>query len=72
LVRGPERPSERVERQLRELVAGMPAGAQLPTVRQLAADLQTSGETVRRVLGILAADGLVTVVPRWGAFVAER
>ena len=70
-MRQPERPSERVERQLRELVAGMAPGAQLPTVRQLATDLQTSGETVRRVLGALAADGLVTVIPRWGVFVAE-
>ena len=49
----------------------MAPGAQLPTVRQLATDLQTSGETVRRVLGALAADGLVTVIPRWGVFVAE-
>lgn len=67
-MRGPERPSERVERELRELVADLPPGAQLPTVRTLSATLGTSGETVRRALRKLADEGLVTIVSRWGVF----
>lgn len=66
--RTPELPSERVERELRELVADLDQGQQLPTVRELAASLTTSGETVRRVLRRLEADGLVTIRARWGAF----
>jgi DNA-binding GntR family transcriptional regulator len=49
----------------------MPAGAQLPVVRVLAADLGTSAETVRKALGVLAEEGLVTIVSRWGVFVSE-
>jgi DNA-binding GntR family transcriptional regulator len=70
-VRGAERPAERAERELRQMIAGMPAGAQLPVVRQLAADLGTSPETVRKALSKLAGEGLVTIVARWGVFVSE-
>ncbi len=49
----------------------MPPGAQLPTVRALAASLGSSGETVRRALRVLEAEGLVTIVPRWGVFVSD-
>ena len=69
-MRDPELPSERAERQLRQLVAGLPSGAQLPVVRQLAADLGTSGETVRRVLAKLSGEGLVITRSRWGTFKA--
>ena len=68
--RGAERPGERVERDLRErLSAGEWApGEALPTVAKLAEAHEVSPGVIQRVLGRLAADGLVRVVPRWGTF----
>lgn len=68
--RGPERPSEIVAADLRRrLAAGeWQPGEALPTVALLAQHYQVSKATVTRTLRILAGEGLVNVVPRWGTF----
>jgi GntR family transcriptional regulator len=55
---------------LRERVQGgewLP-GEQLPTLRDLAEAYGVSVSTVRRALGILKDEGLITVTPGWGIF----
>jgi DNA-binding GntR family transcriptional regulator len=68
--RGPERPFEIVAADLRRrLAAGeWPPGGALPTVAALAEHYGVSKATVTRTLRILADEGLVRVVPRWGTF----
>ena len=46
----------------------MEPGEQLPPVADLAAEFGTGHGTVARVLRALADEGLVTIVPRYGAF----
>ena len=46
-------------------------GEALPTVAALAEHYGVSKATVTRTLRILADEGLVRVVPRWGTFRAE-
>lgn len=72
--RTPERPSERVAADLRRRVAAgeWEPGAALPTVAALADEYEVSRATVTRVLRLLAGEGIVRVVPRWGTFAAER
>ena len=60
----------RVERELRARLATMEPGEQLPPVADLAAEFGTGHGTVARVLRALADEGLVTIVPRYGAFKA--
>jgi GntR family transcriptional regulator len=67
--RTPELPSERAERLVRELVARMEPGTQLPPVKQLAKDLGTTRTTLSRVLHKLETEGLLTVRHGWGTFV---
>jgi len=71
--RGPERPSVRIEADLRRRLAagefGDP-GSQLPSVADLAAQYGVARGTIARVLKKLEADSLVTVVAGWGSFVA--
>lgn len=71
--RGPERPYEIVVTDLRQrLAAGeWQPGEALPTVAALAEHYDVSKATVTRTLRILADEGLVRVVPRWGTFRAE-
>jgi DNA-binding GntR family transcriptional regulator len=68
--RPPERPSVRVEADLRRrLAAGeWEPEQQLPSVAALAEHYGVAGGTVARVLGKLETDGLVRVVPGWGTF----
>jgi DNA-binding GntR family transcriptional regulator len=68
--RGPERPSEIVAGDLRRRIAAgeWQSGEALPTVAALADRYGVSKATVTRTLGILADEGLVRVVPRWGTF----
>ena len=47
------------------------SGEALPTVAALAEHYEVSKATVTRTLRILADEGLVRVVPRWGTFRAE-
>ena len=71
--RGPERPFEIVAADLRRRLAAdeWPPGGALPTVAALAGHYDVSKATVTRTLRILADEGLVRVVPRWGTFRAE-
>jgi GntR family transcriptional regulator len=71
--RGPERPYEIVAADLRRRIAAgeWQPGEALPTVAALAGHYQVSKATVTRTLRILADEGLVRVVPRWGTFRAE-
>ena len=68
--RRPERPSETVAADLRRrLEAGeWEVDEALPTTVALAEHYGVSQATVTRVLRILAAEGLVRTVPRWGTF----
>ncbi len=68
--RGPERPYEIVAGDLRRRIAAgeWQQGEALPTVAALAAHYDVSKATVTRTLRILADEGLVRVVPRWGTF----
>ena len=68
--RGPERPSEIVAADLRRRIeAGeWERDEALPTTAALAEHYGVSQATVTRVLRLLAAEGLVRTVPRWGTF----
>lgn len=65
-------------RQLRELLVHRmasgryPVGSQLPGIRELAAEVGANRNTVAKVYGELARDGLVQIVPGRGAFVVAR
>ena len=50
------------------IIADAAPGEALPTVAALAEHYDVSKATVTRVLRILADEGLVRVVPRWGTF----
>lgn len=68
--------SEPLYEQLRSQIATraasgeLPAGSKLPTVRQLAVDLDIGVRTVQRVYTELEADGVVVTEGRRGTFVA--
>jgi DNA-binding GntR family transcriptional regulator len=47
-------------------------GDQLPTVAALCESFSVSRVTVLKALRILQDDGLITIVPRWGSFVADK
>jgi DNA-binding GntR family transcriptional regulator len=70
VARQPERPSERIEADMRQRIASgeWQSGDQLPSVAALAEHYGVAGGTVARVLRKLADDGLVRVVPGWGTF----
>ena len=71
--RGPERQYEIVAADLRQRIAAAEwqPGEALPTVAAPAEHYAVSKATVTRTLRILADEGLVRVVPRWGTFRAE-
>lgn len=66
--RGPETPSERVEAELRALLAGMTSGQALPPVRELAERYGVSTATVSKALARLRESGEVRSRPGWGTF----
>lgn len=70
----PVPPYEQIRSQVTALVQGgvLPAGARLPTIRALAADLGVAAGTVARAYTELEAAGLVTSRRRTGTVVAER
>lgn len=68
--RGPQRPSETITADLRRRIAAgeWAADEALPTTAALAEAYSVSQATITRVLRVLAAEGLVVTVPRWGTF----
>lgn len=58
--------------ELRKLVADMPAGARMPTVRQLMGQYSVSQHLVQSALEQLRAEGLVTSFVGRGTFVGAR
>ena len=68
--RRPERPSEIVAADLRRRIAAgeWEMDEALPTTAALAEHYSVSQSTVTRALRVLAAEGLVHTVPRWGTF----
>lgn len=69
-----EPPYEQVRRQIAEGAASgaLPAGHKLPTVRQLAADLDLANNTVAKAYRSLETDGVIETHGRRGTFVASR
>jgi DNA-binding transcriptional regulator YhcF (GntR family) len=67
-------PYEQVRAQVAQLARDgvLPAGARLPTVRQLAGDLGLAVNTVARAYRELEAAGLVETRGRHGSFVTHR
>ena len=68
--RSPELPSERAERLVREAIAGLEPGTQLPPVKEWAKELGTTRATLSRVLHKLEGEGLVSIRHGWGTFKA--
>jgi DNA-binding transcriptional ArsR family regulator len=68
--RRPERPSETVAADLRRRIAAgeWAVDDPMPPVGDLAAHYGVSRSTVTRAMRVLAGEGLVRVVPRWGTF----
>jgi GntR family transcriptional regulator len=66
--------SRQIDSQIRaQIVAGaLPAGHQLPSVRELARELAVNVNTVFRVYGRLSADGLIELRHGEGTYVAQR
>jgi DNA-binding transcriptional regulator YhcF (GntR family) len=67
-------PYEQIRAQISDMaVAGvLPVGAQLPTIRQLAADLGVAAGTVARAYRELERDGIVVSRVRHGTTIAAR
>jgi DNA-binding GntR family transcriptional regulator len=65
-----ELPSDRVQADLRRRIAAgeWGHGEALPAVAALAGHYGVSRGAVSRALRMLAAEGLVRIVPRWGTF----
>jgi GntR family transcriptional regulator len=75
IVRGtPVPPWRQVAAILRERIESgeLPPGTQLPSVLTMAGEYQVSVPTVRKAVNQLKAEGLITGVPGYGTFVAER
>lgn len=70
----PVPPYEQIRAQLATMIGTgvLPAGAQLPTIRQLAADLGLAANTVARAYRELERDQLVVSRVRHGTSVASR
>jgi len=68
--RGPERPGEQVEADLRQRIESgeWESGQALPTVAALARHYEVSPGVIQRAEKRLEADGLVRIVARWGVF----
>jgi DNA-binding transcriptional MocR family regulator len=64
--------SELVTQHLRALAASRPAGARLPSVRELMREMHVSPVTVQRALDWLGHEGVVEARPGQGTFVAVR
>jgi GntR family transcriptional regulator len=74
LVSSPEPVYEQIVRQVQDAVASgdLAPGAPLPTVRQLAGDLQLNRNTVARAYKQLEDRGVILTAGRKGTFVREQ
>lgn len=65
---------EQLRAQIERLIASgqLRAGSKLPTIRQLANDLDVARGTVNKVYDALARDGLVETAGRHGTIVLDR
>ena len=68
--RQPERPSETVAADLRLRIAAgeWAVDDSMPSVGDLASHYGVSRSTVTRAMRVLAGEGLVRIIPRWGTF----
>jgi len=66
-------PYKRVAADLREKITSgeLLPGEQIPPVPRLIETYQVSRNTALRALRVLKDEGLITIEPGWGAFVAE-
>ena len=67
-------PYKRIAAALRDKITNgeLLPGEQIPPIPQLMETYQVSRNTALRALRVLKDEGLITVEPGWGAFVAER
>jgi DNA-binding GntR family transcriptional regulator len=67
-------PYRRVAAILREQIESgvLLPGEQVPSMARLSEQYEISRGTARRVLTTLRDEGLITITPGWGSFVAER
>ena len=67
-------PYKRVAAGLRERITSgeLLPGEQIPPVPRLMETYEVSRNTALRALRVLKDEGLITVEPGWGAFVAQR
>ncbi len=70
MARTPQRPYERVADDLRARIGAdeWAVDAALPSTHVLAEQYGVSQSTVTRALRVLADEGLVRTIPRWGVF----
>jgi DNA-binding GntR family transcriptional regulator len=66
-------PYRRVAAILRERIeaAELLPGEQVPSIARLSEEFGISRGTARRVLVTLRDEGVITITPGWGSFVAE-
>lgn len=66
-----ELPSARVLAALKERIESgeLEAGEQMPSLRAISEEFGVSQTTAKKVIQLLAEEGLVEVKPRWGTFV---
>ncbi len=72
--RDPVPPYRRVAAVIRERIETgvLLPGEQVPSMAALSEEFAISRGTARRVLITLRDEGLITITPGWGSFVAER
>ena len=72
--RSPQLPSQRVTDDLRRRIESgeWEHGEQLPAVGQLSKDYGAARRTITKSLRVLADEGLLTIMPNWGTFRAEK
>jgi DNA-binding GntR family transcriptional regulator len=70
----PQPPSWQLAALLRDQIKSgeLPSGSALPPIVTLASEHGVTTNTVQKALRMLKAEGLVTSVPGYGTFVAEK
>ena len=65
-------PYRRIAADLRQKIAAMQPGEQIPSTTEITEIYHVSRNTALRAIKLLRDEGLITVEQGWGSFVAER